>query len=164
MGEKGKETDIPYGVPSKPTQDLEMADRDAQIVNLKRQGMSFKAVGEALGVSATTARKGFQRALLRVREPAVTAFRAEQLVRIQVMREVAMDVIDARHVVVQQGHAVALEGEVLEDPMPILQAMDRVMKLDDQEARLLGMYPASRMAVDATVNYRVEGVDVNALR
>jgi hypothetical protein len=148
--------------------------------------MSFREIAAELDYSVGYIHKVYTRALRNIPEPAVTEYRAQQLARIQLEREALLNILAAHHVTVSNGHIVSeitghwplkddegndhplagqpIYGDPLLDPAPVMQAIDRLVKLDDQEARLLGLYPATKVQLDATVNYSVAGVDMQALR
>lgn len=148
----------PYG---KPVADMDMAERDQRIVALKRQGRSFQQIADELGISKSGAILGFQRVKKRVDEATdedYAEYRDEQLARIATMREVVADVIAARHVTISNGHVVReitgrddegalIYGDAYEDHGPVLAAVDRMVKLDDHEAKLLGIYPKQAVSI-----------------
>jgi hypothetical protein len=145
-------------------------EREAVIVRLKREGLTFDEIGQRFGVSKQVVHRQFHRAIRRGLTVQVDAYRDEQLARIEAAREVVMDVLHARHVVVSNGHVVSeitgqdaegkpIYGEPLVDDGPVLAAVDRLVKLDDQEARLLGLYAAAKVETDTTLRYEVVGVD-----
>jgi hypothetical protein len=155
---------------NKPLSDLASAEQDAEVVQLKRQGFDFREIGTRLGISKSQVHRAFHRALQRIVEPEVLAYRAEQLVRIALEREEALDIMGARHIVVSNGHIVSeitgtdsegdpIYGEPLTDPGPTLAAIDRLIKLDDQEAKLLGLYADTKVNLTGGVRYEVVGID-----
>jgi DNA-binding CsgD family transcriptional regulator len=149
---------------SRPEQDLAIADRDAQIIDLKRQGLTFEEIANQLGISRPTAHRGFHRALRRVGADQVQAYRDEQLQHLALAREVVLDVLASY----TRNVAIAGEGDVVdlgEDHAPIMSAVDRLVKLDDHEAKLLGMYAATKLQTDVQVSYTVGGgVDPELLK
>ncbi len=164
----------PYG---KPLSDLAMADRDTQVVALKRQDLSFQQIADHLGISKAGAVRSFQRAKRRVdaaTDADYAAYRDEQLAAIAAMREVCDEIIAARHVSISNGHVVSeitghdddgnpLYGDPYEDDAPVLAAIDRRIKLDDQEAKLLGLYAKVEVAHSGGVTYEIVGVDMSKL-
>lgn len=164
---------------------MAIAARRGRVVEARdADGLTFRAIAEQEGVDVHTVYRDYQR----VRRDTVqltpeAAQRAEerklaQLARIdeqrrdvEMQREAVMEVLTARHVTISNGVLVREDGEPVLDDAPVLQAVDRLvkldellMKLDDQEAKLLGLYAPARQTVEATVNYTVGGgVDVSAL-
>lgn len=157
-------------VHSKPADDLAQADRDARIVELKRQDLTFDQIAKELGISRTAAHRGFHRALPRIVAPAVEAYRAEHLARLEYARTIVMDILATRHVTISNGHVVSeivgrddegnpIYGEPYEDDGVILAALDRLDKLDDREAKLLGLNAKAEVNVSGAVKYELVGVD-----
>jgi hypothetical protein len=148
----------PYG---KPVADLAMAERQQKIVTLKRDGLSFQQIADQLGISKAAAIRGFQAVKRRVDTAAdddYIEYKSEQLARIATMREVVADIVAARHVTISNGHVVREiigrddegepeYGDPYEDHSPVLAAIDRLVKLDDQEAKLLGLYPKQAVSI-----------------
>lgn len=150
---------------------IHAAEIDGQILAGKKDGLTFQAIADQLGYSKQYVYRCYQRALRQLVEPSLAEYRARQLARIQAQRDLVEEIANGRHVVVSNGRVVSaivgtgedgkpIYGDPLEDVGPHLSAVDRLVKLDDQEARLLGMYPATKMQVDASVNYTV-GNSVN---
>lgn len=143
-------------VHSKPEQDLALAERDTQIVELKRSGLTFEEIGQQLDISRATAHRGFYRALRRVGADQVKAYREQQLQHIELAREVVLDVLASY----TRNVAIAGEGDVVdlgEDHGPVMGAIDRLVRLQDHEAKLLGLYAATKMQTDVQVSYTVGG-------
>lgn len=141
---------------SKPLTDLARAELDAQVVELKRQDLTFAEIAQVLGISKTSAFRGFHRALPRIAEPAANAYRAEHLARLELAREAVMEVLTNKHVTVSNGVVVRVGGKALADDGPILAAIDRLLRIDEREAKLLGL--------DAPVRTRVEVVEEDVAR
>lgn len=155
------------------------AELDARVIELKRTGLSFQQIGDQLGYSRSQMHRCFQRGLSRIVEPEVTAIRAEHRARLALAREAVLDVLAAHHVVVSNGHIVSaivgthpertedgathpnagapIYGDPLIDSAPVLAAVDRLLKIDDQELRLVGGYPAAKLELGGHVNYTVGG-------
>ncbi|HTI77439.1 MAG TPA: hypothetical protein VL634_20740 [Mycobacterium sp.] len=162
----------------KPFASLTMVERDDRIVKLKREGKSFQQIADELGISKSGAILGFQRVKARVNERAdanYEAYRDEQLARIATMRAVVEDVVHAKHVTISNGHVVSriigedeetgrpIYGEPYEDDAPVLAAVDRMIKLDEREAKLLGLDAKTEMDHTGTITIEFIGVDPNDL-
>ncbi len=154
----------------KPQRDLAHAEQQRDVVALKRAGLPFADIGQRLGISKSQAHRAFYAALDRIVEPEVAAMRAEQLARIELEREEALDIMGATHIVVSNGHIVSpitghdddgdpIYGDPLIDQSPPLAAIDRLIKLDDQEAKLVGMYPKTEVNLTGGITYQVVGLE-----
>ena len=129
--------------------------RRDHVVELRDQGLTFEEIGHDLGVSTSRAWQLYRRALaerpvvaahLERRERALNA----QLERIAMQREVHEATVLAAFKMISH------DGEVLEveDPAPLQAATAALVKLDDQEAKLLGLY--AKTEVDVTGGLRIE--------
>jgi orotate phosphoribosyltransferase-like protein len=146
------------------------ANKRKRIVKLRDQGLTYREICDEVGLSLNAVWQHYQAAMRDIPAAEAAAHREnlskhlnEQLDRIDMAREAAMEVLAARHVMVSQGRVVSIEGEPIIDDAMVLTAIDRLIKLDDQEAKLLGLYAETKMKTSVTVNYTVDGVDVGKL-
>ncbi len=165
---------VPYG---KPLSDLAMREREQQVVALKRQDLSFQQVGDHLGISKIAAVRAFQRAKRRVIDATDTdyaEYRDDQLAHIATMREICDEIILSRHATISNGHVVSeitgqdadgkpVYGDPYEDTAPVLAAIDRRIKLDDQESKLLGLYAEQKVNLSGGITYEIIGVAAGEL-
>lgn len=156
-----------------PTSALASARLDKQIIERKDAGLSFQEIADELGFSKAYIHRRFHKIVRAIPEEAASEYRANQLAEIALNREIAAEIRDAEHPLVSQGRVIyPIEGwsedgkpiygdNPLLDDGPRLAAIDRLEKLRDSEAKLLGLYPAAK--VDATVDggIRVEVVGVS---
>lgn len=137
----------------------------ARIVELRDEGLTFQAIAAEVGISAQTTWQHYQNAMreipaaaVKVHQETIEKRRDEQLRRIDMEREAVMAVLTARHLTISNGHIIAeivgrdeagkpIYGEPILDDGPVLTAVDRLHKLDDQEAKLLGLYPKTQISV-----------------
>lgn len=152
------------------------AELSARIVELRDADWTFREIAAEVDRDVAVVWRNYQRAMRRIPAAAVEQHQAkialrldEQLRRIDMEREVLDDIVAKRHVHISNGHVVSeiigqdelgkpIYGEPYEDDAPTMAAIDRLGKLDDQEAKLLGMYPKQQLSVtretselDATV-------------
>jgi hypothetical protein len=123
----------------------ETAERDAQACRLQIQGYTLEEIANELGyANRAHAREGVERALLAiVREPAEELLKIH-LERLREMYRTARAIMIQSHPMVQHGKVVAWEETdgtrtPLEDPMPKLAAIDRMTRVLEREAKLLGL-------------------------
>ncbi len=154
---------------------IEGAERDGRAAELRAQGMTYKAIGEELGIDRSNAFLAVQRAIEAVvREPgeAVLHFELErldaELQRLNGLEEAARTVLAARHITVSNGHVIIHPDteEPMEDDGPVLQAIDRLLKIEDarrrngeRRAKLTGIEAALKVEHSGGVKYEVVGVD-----
>lgn len=150
--------------------ELEITRRRVRVIELREQGLSFREISREIGVSLGLVHRDFEASIERILEPNVAAYRAEHTARLHKMRAVVEDIIDRRHVVVQQGHVVSeilgsdddgqpIFGEPLEDDSIVLAAMDRLHKIDEAERKLLGLDAKAELAVTGNLTYEFLGLN-----
>lgn len=123
----------------------ETAARDARACELRAAGWTYGKIADELGYTDRShARQGIERAMLAiVQEPAEELLKLH-LERLREMYRTAREIMVARHMMVQHGKVVTFataDGEQvpIEDPMPKLAAIDRMTRVLEREAKLLGM-------------------------
>jgi len=130
------------------------AARDAEVLKLRMDGLQFDEIGRWLGVTKQRAHQLFERGLARTRQEQADALRRLEQLRLDHLYAEALGVLRREHVVVDR-------GEIIKDDGPVLSAIDRLLKIQDRRAKLLGLdAPAKHEvltldAIDAEV-YRLE--------
>lgn len=166
------------GSNGKYTRTLAGAERDAEAARLRSQGMPYRKIGAALGMSGSSAHDAVQRAFAAVvAEPAATAVAVElarldqELVRLDALYAKVETVLDREHVTVSHGKVIQHEGAPLLDDNPVLQAADRLVRIEDARRRngesrrkLLGLDQPAKVDIGGGVKYELVGIDVDALR
>lgn len=154
------------------TRTLEGAQRDAEMAKMRSDGYGYQAIADHFGVVVSAAYEAVQRAMLAtVQEPGEEVKRLE-IERLDEMYREVLEVLRRPHVTVSQGRIVRqqigwetnpddgsfqLDGdgkpiprfEDLRDDGPVLAATDRLLKIQERRARLLGLDAPQRMSVDA---------------
>jgi hypothetical protein len=149
---------------------IETAERDAEACRLRVRAMSFPEIAKTLGYAdASHAAQAVARTLRATVEEPAAEVRKTELARLDDMYTAALAVLERMHVTVSQGrvvqHRVAGTGTWdpesrtwvgaewvdLADDAPVLSAIDRLLKIQERRARLLGL--------DAPVKHEVRNVD-----
>lgn len=146
------------------TRTTDTAHRDAEACDLRSKGWTYRQIGEHFGIPTRTAWDAVHAGLQAiVKEPAEAALQFEldrldaELRRLNDLEDAARTVLDRNHVTVaNNGQIVHHDGEPLLDDAPVLQAIDRLLKIEEQRRRngesrrkLLGMDAPSRVSVEA---------------
>lgn len=162
--------------------DPETAKRDAQAATLRGRGWGYQRIATHLGMAKSSAHEAVQRALNdTLAEPAATV-RQMELDRLDDMYEAVLVVLEREHVTVSQGKVVRRrtgvelddEGEprlddagkeipVYEDVLddaPVLQAVDRLLKIQERRSRLLGLDAPTKQEIGGKLSYEIVGVDL----
>lgn len=120
------------------------AKRDAEAARLRAEGYTYERIAKELRYShRDLARRAVERALAAaVREPADEA-RQIELIRLDSLWTHAMQVLANDHLAISNGRVVMIErdGEAVPvpDDAPVLQAIDRLLKIMERRAKLLGL-------------------------
>lgn len=128
-----------------------ITNREAQAARYRAEGWTYHRIATELDYAdASGARKAVQRALkASVRDANDTAIHLELNALDELARE-AWAVLKRDHVVVSQGRVVMIGEEAVPDDAPVLAAIDRLLKIQERRAKLLGL--------DAPTKSRVEVV------
>ena len=116
---------------------------------MRGRGKSYQQISDELGYGH---RANAQRAIKRVMaetiaEPAEEA-RQFQLDQLDAMTQIAFDVLEANNYVVSDGRIVRDDnGQAIVDPEMVLKALDRLLKIQERRAKLLGIDAPKRSEV-----------------
>jgi hypothetical protein len=145
-------------VAQRPDERIADDARLARVVDLRRDGWSFRRIAAEVGYDAgSSAMRAYERACQRHLPPStIMAERARMLDGLDEDEAKCWAIFGRFHPVVSGGDLVRDQnGELLEDVGPKLAALDRVLRIRERRARLLGL--------DAPARARVEVVGEDAL-
>ena len=148
-------TPDPNSKPGRHGRKRPQTQQSARVIKLKQDGRTFDEIGAELGISRATAHRRFYAGLRHIVEPEVAAYRAEHVKRLAMERAIVCDILAARHVTISNGKVLP----EYEDDGPTLAAIDRLLKIDEREARLLGLDSAAKVELGGGVTYQIVGVD-----
>jgi hypothetical protein len=117
------------------------ARRDGEAAELRSRGCTYQQIADQFGYSnRTNARRAVERALAAtVREPA-DEVRTLHLAQLDELTREALAVLHRPHVMVSHGRIVqGTDGQPLLDDGPVLQAIDRLIRIQERRAKLLGL-------------------------
>ncbi|MEU0515598.1 hypothetical protein [Amycolatopsis sp. NPDC006125] len=158
------------------------------VVDLKRQGKTFQQIGEELGFTKQRAHQLYWETIRETKFEAVATYRAAELHKLDAMERAVQGVLDREHVVVSHGRVVWAQDLVLDedghprrddkgefvirygaplvDDGPLLEAVDRLLKIQAARRAILGLDTPVKQQIetDQTVKYIVEGVDTEAMK
>lgn len=118
------------------------AIRDAEAARLRVRGLTYRQIADELGMAGPgKAHEAVQRVLKETVQEAADDLRLVELERLDQMYQAALKVLETEHYAVSHGKVIYLEegGPPLADDGPILAAMDRLLKIQERRAKLLGL-------------------------
>lgn len=141
------------------TRSVDTAERDAEACRLRTRGASYQQVADQLGFTdRSNARRAIQRALAEVVREAADEHVQLQLDQLDALTGEVLTVLEREHYVASAGRLVCdADGRPLRDDMPRLHAVDRLLRIMERRARLLGLDAPARHQVNTT-----SGADLGA--
>lgn len=124
--------------------------RDAQAVRLKALGWSLEEIADYLGLNGDPTRAGaaIRRGLANTVRVARDEQRLLELSSLDELERACWMEMRARHVMISNGRVVRDDdGEPYEDDRFVLETIDRILKIKDQRAKLLGLNAPARAEV-----------------
>ncbi len=129
---------------------------DAHACHLRGQGLTYSEIGVEMRCSSRTALRRVQRAYGRMPGPAAAVERQRMLGELEDMALAVYGVMEAAHVAISAKGVVTVAVETptgtvtvpVPDDHPVLEAVDRLLKIQERRARLLGTDAPSKRSVE----------------
>lgn len=119
---------------------LRGAERDAEACRLRASGHSYSQIAQQLGYgSKSNAHRAVQTALDSTVREGADELRGLQLLELDAMAKAAWGVLHREHILVSHGRIVLGAGGPVPDDAPVLQAIDRLLKIAERRSRLMGL-------------------------
>jgi hypothetical protein len=138
----------------KPRADV--AARRARVLAMRIEQRPYTEIAAELGVTVGIVKMDYHRALDQLkREQAThaTTVRDVETQRLAAAEQAAWQVLRRKHITVQHGRIVRDDtGEPVEDDAPVLNAIDRILRISERRARLLGLDAPARIEVSDAVD------------
>lgn len=141
-------------------------ERDLIALDMRSAGRTWKTIADTLGYTdEANARRGVHTILAETQAPKVNEARAEMVTQIDHLYGEAMQVLEARHLKINDGELVYVPDDngnpvPLEDDAPVLRAIDTINQLMTRKARLLGLdAPAKIQAEVSGVRVTIDGAE-----
>jgi hypothetical protein len=115
--------------------------KDAKALECRARGWTYQRVAEEMGYrDRSAARKACERALASsIRETSEEA-KTLLIADLNAAKQAVWAVLEANHLVISDGRVVTLDGEPIPDDEPVLKAVDRLVKIDQELAKIYGAY------------------------
>lgn len=119
---------------------VNVALRRAKALEMRAAGAKYEEIRQALGYSSRgAATQDVQRALAATVREVADEVRQLELMRLDQMWVEVLKVLRRQHVTVSNGRVVTLDDQPIEDDGPVLQAIDRLLRIQERRAKLLGL-------------------------
>jgi len=121
---------------------------------MRLRGMPLRAIAEATGLSLTTVWRRIDCEIKETLDPLRSKVRELEIERLDRMQLIVLAVLEREHLVISDGRVVYRtdangEKTPVQDPGPALAAIDRLLKIQERRARLLGLDAPTK--VDTTI-------------
>lgn len=153
--------------------------RDAEALRLRSRGWTYQQIADELGYyDRRTAYRAVEQALKDTLQEPAENLRKLEVDRLDEMYRHALAVVERQHVAISQGRVVRRKipildsaGEQVMDPhtdepmfryeevlddAPLLAALDRLLKIQERRARLLGLDAPARSRVEVVTQDQIE--------
>lgn len=155
-------------MPASKIQQVLTAQRRKALVEMRLAGKTFEEIAEELNYSS---RQAASRDLCRILDLAVTEETAtaetyrevelqrldQELQRLDALYDSVVEVLEREHITVSNGRIIEVDGVAVPDDAPVLQATDRLLRIEDarrrnseRRAKLLGL--DAPQAVEVSLN------------
>jgi hypothetical protein len=140
---------------------LDQAERRNKAIEMRRVGIPWEKIADEVGYSSPAAAAADIYKVLsdRTREmgDAVAGLRSIEADKLDAMERVVIQIMRKPHILAQQGRVVIdpTTGMPAEDPGPLFQCIDRLLRIAERRAKLLGI----DTPVKAQVEIKATGID-----
>ena len=125
--------------------DLDTATKDTLAAEMRTHGYPLREIAAKLGyANESGAAKAISRALRAVPAEAVEDLRALEVARMDALEERLWQILNTKYPLITPGVDLVQKGAYVEDPKPPLTVIDRLVRVSQQRARLLGLYAAPK--------------------
>ena len=141
---------------------LEAMERDQQAADLYRRGLTYRQISSQLGWKSP--RSAFEAVRRAARDAGRNSLASAEALRLmldrqQDYRRIAYRVLTTKHYVVSTATGIIArgpDGQPLVDDAPVLNALDRLVRIDQEEAKLLGLYAPAKSRVEVITEDAVD--------
>jgi hypothetical protein len=150
---------------SRANQRLDSAELEQKIVALRRQHKTYQDISDELEIPLATVYRHYRAVCARIPAPDLEMHRQEMLTQLDQAEQVVLEILHEIGLKVSaSGRVVVHDGIPLKDRSAALDAARTLVSIQARKARLLGADSETKIKTEVQVNYRVQGVDTEALK
>lgn len=124
------------------------ASRDAEALSCRARGWTYEHIANEMSYSdRSAARKAVERALATDIHEGNEEAKTLLLHDLNAAKQAVWAVLEANHLVISDGRVVHLDDTPIPDDDPVLRAVDRLVKIDQELAKIYGAYAPTRSEV-----------------
>jgi hypothetical protein len=126
------------------------AQRDAAACEMRTRNHTYQEISDALGYGDRShAYRAIQRALAAIPTEAAEELRRLHSARLDYLATQALQILEREHVTITQAGRIVVddEGRQIVDDGPTLAAIDRLLRIQERQAKLMGLDAPSRHEV-----------------
>ena len=124
------------------------AIRDAEALALRARGWTHQRIANEMGyANRSGAQKACERAIAGEARESNEAAKTLLLIDLNAAKQAVWAVLEANHLVISEGRVVKLDGAAIPDDDPVLRAVDRLVKIDQELAKIWGAYAPAKHEV-----------------
>ena len=124
------------------------ARRDAEALAFKARGWTYDRIATEMGYSDRSgARKAVERSMANSVRETTEAAKTLLIADLEAAKQAVWAVLEANHLVISEGRVVTLDGDPIPDDEPVLKAVDRLVKIDQELAKIYGAYAPAKHEV-----------------
>jgi hypothetical protein len=115
--------------------------RDAEALSYRARGFTYQRIANEMGwTDRSAARKACERALAADIRETTDEAKALLLMDLNAAKQAVWAVLEANHLVISDGRVVKLDDTPIPDDEPVLRAVDRLVKINQEIAKIYGVY------------------------
>lgn len=137
--------------------------REAETVQMyedRKAGMTLQEIGDKFGITKGAVFNRIRKYSTEIVETAADSYRDHEIEKLDEMETKLWEIVGKKHYRVDHGKLIVLgqegEEEVLSDDEPIMKAIDRLLKVMERRAKLLGLDNPVKQDVNVSVETRDE--------
>lgn len=127
----------------------EVAEQAARAYELRLRGHTVAEVARELGCSTATVTKRVEEFIAQTVLPQADRLRRIETDRLDELWRRAWEILEAEHPYLYRGEHVVLDDQKVYDSGPKLAAMDRLLRIMERRAKLLGLDMPAKVEVQA---------------